>query len=134
MPIQDDHLEAIVASVLAVNAYGLGKAYDLLPSLRESGLTNPQLVSRRDVGEVLVRLSKAGYDRGFLVEMMAGRLINLMDMAADGNLDALNNLVRNGNEFAAKELLCTVKGIGPKVASDAWMLMTSRANPSIKKT
>jgi len=129
MSIQEDHLEAIIASVLAVNAYGLGKAYGLLPSLREFGLTNPQLVSRRDVGEVLVRLSKAGYDRGFLVEMMAGRLINLMDMAADGKLDALNNLVREGNELATKELLCTVKGIGPKVAGDAWMLMTSHTNP-----
>lgn len=123
MPIHQDHLEALITAVLAVNAYGLEKVYALLPTFRMAGLTDPADVANADVGEVMMRLHRAGYDRGLLTEMMAGRLKNLMQAAADGSLDEINVFVGKGDKQSTADLLCKVKGIGPKVAADAWMLM-----------
>ncbi len=125
MPLNERHLEAVIAATLAVNKYGLEKSYKLLPSLRKAGLTDPVTVAKADAGDVMMRLCKAGYDRGMLTEMMAGRLINLMQAVHSGALDGLNTLVDNRAKGGAMELLCAVKGIGPKVAADAWMLLTT---------
>ena len=126
MSIPDDHIEAILASILAVNAYGLEKAYGLLPAFRAAGLTNPTIVVRQNAGDLMMGLAHAGYDRGLLTEMMAGRLANLMSAVVDGRLDELGKLVANSDRNSAISLLCSVKGIGPKVASDAWMLMRTK--------
>lgn len=123
MSLHQDHLEAIIASVLAVNAYGLEKAYALLSAFRKAGLTDSKGVANAPIGDVMARLHEAGYHRGMLAEMMAGRLINLMKVVAEGKLDPLNDLVARGDQEAAEALLCTVKGIGPKVAGDVWMLV-----------
>jgi hypothetical protein len=126
MLLQQAHLEALIVSVLAVNAYGLEKAYALLPAFRKSGLTDPRKVAMADVEDVMMRLYEAGYRRGMLAEMMAGRLISLMKVVEDGKLDALNALVVKGDQEGTKALLCMVKGIGPKVAADVWMLATTK--------
>lgn len=125
MLLAQDHLEAIIASVLAVNVYGLEKAYALLPEFRKCGLTDPLKVVQADIAEVMVAFQRAGYNRGMLSEMMAGRLMNLMTAAAEGHLDTLNEMVSKRKRAEAEALLCQIKGIGPKVASDAWMLFTS---------
>ncbi len=123
--INERNLEAVIAAILAVNSYGLEKSYKLLPSLRKAGLTDPATVAKADGGDVMMRLCKAGYDRGMLTEMMAGRLVHLMQVVHSGALDGLNTLVDNRAKEGTLELLCTVKGIGPKVAADAWMLLTT---------
>ena len=125
MPLFQGHLEAIIAAVLAVNAYGLGKSYALLPAFRKAGLTDPKRVVKASIEDVMMRLHEAGYHRGMLAEMMAGRLISLMKAVDEGNLDALNALVAQGDRGGAERLLCSVKGIGPKVAADVWMLVQS---------
>lgn len=125
VPLNERHLEAVIAATLAVNKYGLEKSYKLLPSLRKAGLTDPVMVAKADVGDVMMRLCKAGYDRGMLTEMMAGRLVHLMKAVHSGALDGLNTLVDNRAKEGTLELLCTVKGIGPKVAADAWMILTT---------
>ena len=125
MPLHRGNLEAIVVSLLAVNSYGLERVYELLPEFRNNGLVDPAKISNAEVPQVMRELYKSGYDRGMLTEMMAGRLIGVMKAVADGRLDILNDLVEKGSKTLTKELLCQVQGIGPKVASDAWMLMTS---------
>lgn len=123
MPLHQDHIEALIASVLAVNAYGLEKSYALLPAFRKAGLTDPKWVGKAPIEIVMARLHEAGYRRGMLAEMMAGRLVNLMKVVTEGKLDPLNELVSHGDRDGAEALLCTVKGIGPKVAGDVWMLV-----------
>ncbi len=126
MSLSQENLEAIVVSVLAVNSYGIERVYGLLPKFRENGLLNPTKISNADVSQVMMDLYKAGYDRGMLTEMMAGRLVGVLKAVAEGRLDMLNELVEKGSKTMAKDLLCQVKGIGPRVASDVWMLVTSR--------
>lgn len=125
MNCTQENLEAILASVLAVNGYGVEKSYALLPEMRRSGLTDPAKISKADVGEVMTQLFATGYDRGLLTEMMAGRLISLMQAADSGQLDGFDELVAKGKKQEAKTILCSIKGIGPKVSADVWMLVTS---------
>ena len=125
MTIEQNHLEAIIASMLAVNAYGLERSYALLPGFRTAGLTDPVTIAREDVGALMMRLAKAGYDRGLLTEMMAGRMSNFMKAVANGELDELDEMVARGDQSSAVDLLCKIRGIGPKVATDSWLLMRS---------
>ena len=125
MPLPDEQIEALVASILAVNSYGLDKAYAILPALREAGLTNPPQTAIKDIGELTVALGNAGYCRGWLTGMMAERLASLM-AAIEGKLDDLGSFVDSNNKTSAINLLCTIKGIGSKVANDAWMLMKTK--------
>ena len=123
MKLKTESLEAILVAILAVNSYGLEKAYALLPQLREAGLTNPESVANADVGDVMVRMYESGYQRGLLGEMFAQRVKHLMTLASRGELDLLDDFLENNQREQAIELLCQIKGVGPKVAGDVLLLM-----------
>lgn len=125
MKVAKDDLEALVTAVLAVNRYSIEKAYDLLPALRKGGLTQPDKVVALDIETLITGLFQAGYQRGGLMEMMADRYLSLMQAINAGKLDPLGNLIKRGNTDGSVELLCTVKGIGPSVATTAIQLIKS---------
>ena len=125
MKLAKDDLEAFVTAVLAVNRYSLEKAYDLLPALRKAGLTQPDKVAAMGIETLITGLFQAGYQRGGLMDMMAGRYLALMQFISKGKLDPLSGLVKRGDTDGAIELLCKVKGIGPSVATTAIELMKS---------
>jgi len=122
-----DHQEALVASVLAVNGFGVEKVYGLLPAFRNSGLTDLNRISKKGIEEVTILLARSGYDRGLLTGMMAERLLNLITAIVDGGLDGLEEMVISNKRDKAVHLLCTVRGIGPRVAANAWILMRRNA-------
>ena len=123
MTPSDRSLEAVVAAVLAVNRYPLEKAWELLPPLRKAGLTRPEKVIGTDIGVLTVALAKAGYNRGLLTEMMAGRLQALMAAVQAGTLDRLDALVAAAKRDEAVASLREVRGIGPQVAANALALL-----------
>jgi hypothetical protein len=123
MKVTADELEAVAVAVLAVNNYRIEKAWDLLPKLREAGLTTPASVAPADIGALTVRLVAAGYDRGMLTSMLARRLQNLMQAAEAGVLDGLTAAAARKDKAAAVEILTRVKGIGPQVAESTWLLV-----------
>lgn len=123
MALSNHSLDAIVAAVLAVNNYGLEKAFGLLPALRKASLTSPAKVVNEDLGVLTLRLAQAGYNRGLLTEMMAGRLLVLMKAVQEGKLDRFDTLVAAGDQGQALALLREVHGIGPQVAANAWLLV-----------
>jgi endonuclease III-like uncharacterized protein len=127
MSLIQEHIEAIIVSLLAVNSYGVEKSYALLPNLRNMGLTDPTQVAKADTVDVMMRLDRSGYNRGMLSDMMADRLINLMKAVSNGELEDLTGLVSKGDEAGASELLCKVKGIGPRVAENVWMLAKQKS-------
>ena len=49
--------------------------------------------------------------------------MNLMTSVVEGRLDGLTEFVASNKRGVAVQLLCTVRGVGPKVASNAWHLM-----------
>ena len=123
MKLQNPHIEAIVAALLAVNAWPLDKVFKAVPLMREAGLLDPAVVANGDIGQLTVKLASSGYDRGLLTSMLAERLQNLMREVVSGALDAVADAQARSDREAAIELLCTVKGIGPRVADTAWQLL-----------
>lgn len=123
MKITGSSLEAITVALLAVYQWPAEKVWKLLPALREAGLTDPARTAGAGIEDVIVRLANAGYDRGLLTEMFALRVMNLMAAARDGVLDDFDGHLRRKDKAAATEVLVRVKGIGPKVAETAWMLL-----------
>lgn len=123
MAISQDSVDAILVSLLAVQNYPLDRAWSLLPGLEKAELTNPFRVAQADVGNLVAKLTGAGYERGYLNGIMAPRVQNLMKAVVAGELDAFDALSKAGHRQAALELLCKVKGIGPKVANNAWLLL-----------
>lgn len=117
-------IEETIVAMLAVNNYPLEKAWNLLPQLRKSGLTRPEAIPD-DIGELTVRLASAGYDRGLLTSLFAERIAALMQAVRSGALDKLDDLVRRRAKSDATKLLCTVRGVGPRVAETAWSLWSS---------
>jgi hypothetical protein len=91
--------------------------------MREAGLLDPAQTVGRDLGEVTVRLAQAGYDRGMLTSLLAGRLQDLLAAVQLGKLDSVAQLVAAGRRSETEALLQTVKGIGPRVANVAWQLL-----------
>ena len=57
--------------------------------------------------------------------MMAERVQSLMQAIDSGKLDGLPGLLARGDRRTALDLLRTVKGVGPKVAENALMLLFS---------
>jgi len=123
--LAQDDLESIAVAVLAVNLYPLDKAYGLLPAFRQAGLLQPKKVAEMDLGDLIVALGAAGYQRGALIGMMADRFQSVMKEAAQGRLDTFSDLIKKGKAEAAIDLLLKVKGIGPRVADNAIMLIKS---------
>jgi 3-methyladenine DNA glycosylase/8-oxoguanine DNA glycosylase len=124
MSISDSTLEALVASILAVNNWPLEKTWNLLPQLRARQLLNVNAAAAFDQGEMTVRLAEAGYDRGaVLTPMIADRISALMRAVQDGSLTDFESLLGRRDKKAAVECLCRVKGVGPKVAENVWMLL-----------
>ena len=120
------HLGDVVVALLAVNRYPLEKAWGLLPALEANGFTDPATVPE-DIGEATKKLWDSGYDRGLLTSMFAERIQSLMAAVKAGQLARLDELVDARKKAETVALLCTVPGIGPTVAENAWLLVTSTA-------
>lgn len=118
-----DIVEALVASVLAVNSYSLEKAWALVQRLREAGLTDPAQVATLDIGTITVRLASSGYDRGFITGILAERVKDLMNAMARGQLDELPGAIAQKDARRASTILETVRGVGPKVVQNAMLLL-----------
>ena len=123
MNLTKEHVEALVAAILAVNGYPVEKVWGQLPGLRSGRLTDPKWVASADLGDVVAHLTASGHERGMLAGMMAERLQYLMKAIVAGNLDGLPAALQKADRDVAVKVLCTVKGIGPKVADTALMLM-----------
>jgi endonuclease III-like uncharacterized protein len=119
----DDLVDSLVTALLAVNNYSLEKVWKLLPRLQEEGLTKPGPVASEDLSRLTIRLAAAGYDRGRLTAMFAERLQSLMAAIGSGQLDDLSSAATRKDRQALQRTLCKVRGIGPQVAQNAWILL-----------
>jgi hypothetical protein len=119
----DDLVDSLVTALLAVNKYSLEKVWAMLPHLRQEGLTNPGPVASEDLSRLTIRLAEAGYDRGRLTVMFAERLQHLMAAIESGQLDSLRSAATRKDPEAVQRALCRVRGVGPQVAQNAWILL-----------
>jgi len=126
MKLSQKHITDLVVAALSVNSYPATWTWELLPALGDGGILNPSKVAALDVGDLIDALEAAGYKRGKITWIVAPRLHTLMSKVADGELDGLTAAVEAKDEETVKALLTAVRGVGPRVAATAWMLLTSK--------
>jgi hypothetical protein len=125
MLLSPSQVECLLMALLAVNNFSLEKAWGLLPRMRETGLTDPARVVAMNTPVVVGALTGAGYDRKRLTWLFAERVKALMHAIQKGDLAGLAAAVAACDEETATRLLLGVRGVGPRVAENAWALLSA---------
>jgi hypothetical protein len=119
----DSPWDDLVVSILSVNQYSLERTYESMPQLREQGITNPSNLTRWGLSEIEERLRSAGCDRGeFMTRLFGERLAALGLLVRARGIDECERILAGRNAKAIEGLLMPVKGIGPVVLRNFFML------------
>jgi hypothetical protein len=115
--------EDLVSAILSVNQYPLEKTSLIVETLRREGLFHPQNLARWTSKEIGTRLRNGGYDRGgFMTWLFAERLESLGKFAESVGIEECEKILRSGRTNEVKQFLLPVKGIGPKVLDNFFVL------------
>lgn len=110
-------------SILAVNQYSLEKTYSLAGGLRHHGLCNPENLARWTKDEIVLRLKLSGCDRGeFMTNLFAVRLSNLGAAITSHSIDKCTKILLSNGTDLMNDLLLPIKGIGPRVMENLFLL------------
>jgi len=129
-PDLDNLWEDLVVAILSVNNYSLEKTYLAIEALRHGGLFSPQNLALWTPEEIGTRLQRAGYDRGrFMTALLSVRLASLGVLLESVGVEECERLLLKGESAEARSLLLSVKGIGPTVLANFFLLRTSGTSP-----
>jgi len=113
----------LVVSILSVNQYSVERTYPLLHSLREQKVTDPAILARENAYAIEERLSAAGCYRGrFMTRLFAERLAALGTLIRARGITECEQIIASHDAKAIEALLLPVKGIGPVVLRNFFML------------
>lgn len=111
----------LVMAMLSVNNYPLTKVFSLFDALEANGLFDPRNLACWNHEKIARSLTAAGYNRGaVLTAMFTERLSSLGRLAEP--LAANEQILTKGTKTEIAELLGRVKGVGPKVLKDFFLL------------
>ena len=120
---ESDPWADVVIAMLSVNNYPLDKTFSLFDQLRANRLFDPSFLAASDAAELARRLGAAGYDRGTtMTEIFADRLLALGHLAESLRIDACTRILTKGSRDEVSSLLGSVKGVGPKVLENFFVL------------
>ncbi len=123
MSLSEDQRLNLVIAILAGYSYSLEDAWKLKDKLRAEGLATPAITLGRDDATIGNLLKRVGYDRGGITYIIAPRVRALMESISNGTLDGLDATIQHAREANFCTIFSRVKGIGPKTAQLAWMLV-----------
>lgn len=113
----------LVVSILAVNQYSLEKTYGGLEGLRTTNVTDPANLRDWKPEEMTAKLRAAGFDRGsFMTALFAQRLCALGELIRARGITECESVLSGRNRRSIEAVLLPVKGIGPKVLKNFFML------------
>ncbi len=127
--LSDSEREALVVALLCVNHFSLEAGWNLRAELRSEGLTCPRTASQLGIAAVSAALERAGYRRGRINEIVAPRVVALMQAIDEGKFADLPRLLAARNEGAFHTLVQTIWGFGPTSAANAWLLLAPSRLP-----
>lgn len=111
----------LVVAMLSVNNYPLTKVFNLSDALKTNGLFDPINLSCWSREEIAKRLGATGYDRGdVMIAIFADRLSTLGRLADERDVN--EQILAKGSNAEVAELLGRVKGVGPKVLKNFFLL------------
>ena len=119
----DDPWEDLIVSILSVNNYSLEKTYSTVETLRREGLFDPKNLMRWTIKEIEIRLRRGGYDRGdYLSTLFALRIASLGKFVASDGIQECERILRKGDATEIRQYLSPVRGIGPRVLANYFLL------------
>jgi endonuclease III-like uncharacterized protein len=115
--------EDLVVAILSVNNYSIEKTYSKIKEMRREKLFEPENLMRWSPVEIARRMKRAGYDRGqFMTSLFAERLSSLGKHLQGAGIEHCREVLAKGSTDAIKRLLLMIKGIGPKVLANFFIL------------
>lgn len=119
----DNVWEDLVVSILSVNQYKLQATYSKVESLRDVGIFNPNNLIKWTTEEIADCLRRGGCYRGdFMTTLFAERLADLGKLVTSRGIYECEQILLSGNKNLITELLMPVRGIGPKVLQNLFLL------------
>lgn len=111
----------LVMAMLSVNNYPLTRVFTLFDALKANGLFDLSNFACWSREEIAVRLGAAGYDRGdAMMAIFVDRLSSLGRLSDE--LAANELILTKGTKTEITKLLNRVKGVGPKVLMNFFLL------------
>jgi endonuclease III-like uncharacterized protein len=122
-PINERFADLVIA-MLAVNGWHLDKVGDLMNSLEQNGLTNPNTVASRAFTENAKCLESAGYSRGdYMVSMLTERIESAAQYFINhDNITKLADVEASRDLKRLRECLEPIKGVGKMVIENYALL------------
>jgi hypothetical protein len=126
---KDNPWEDLVLSILSVNSYPLERTYLAVDTLRREGLFCPQNLARWTPSEIGTRLRHGGYDRGGMTWLFADRLESLGRFAVSKGAEECERILGTAATNEVEHFLLPVKGIGPRVLANFFLLRNTPYKP-----
>lgn len=113
----------LVIAILSVNNYPLEKTFALFESLEDNGLFDPTVLAGLSATDVARKLGAAGYNRGdTMTAIFTERLSSLGQLTSSVPVESASRILKTGDHKEVSSLLSSVKGIGPKVLANFFLL------------
>jgi hypothetical protein len=115
--------EDLTVAILSVNQQSLEKTYSVIEGIRRESLCEPAKLAGWTINEIASRLKRAGYDRGdFMTHLFAERLAALGKHVESVGIGSCEKVFASRSAIEIAHLLRSVKGIGPKVLANFFVL------------
>lgn len=113
----------LVIAILSVNNYPLEKTFALFESLDKNGLFDPRCLAELSAADIARRLGAAGYSRGdTMTAIFTERLLSVGRLTGEKTIEECTRVLSTGSREEVTSLLRGVKGVGPKVLSNFFLL------------
>lgn len=122
----------LVIAILSVNNYPLDKTFALFEALKKNGLFDPACLAESSPADIARKLGSAGYNRGdTMTAIFTERLISLGQLAIRARVEDCVRILSTGYPEEVTSLLSGVKGVGPKVLANYFILRGDGSQPSV---
>lgn len=113
----------IIISILSINQYTLSHTYRKSDELKAVGMFDPLNITTWNADEIEAKLKQGGCDRGeFMTRLFSERIAALGDLISDNGCQEFESVLLKGKTKDIENLLLPVKGIGPKVLKNFFLL------------
>lgn len=113
----------LVIAILSVNQYSLEKTYLIKEDLAAVGLFNPENLKRWTHSTIAEQLQDGNCNRGeFMTNLFSERLEALGKLIQQNGIQKCEMILSSNDIEAIRNFLTPVKGIGPKVLRNFFIL------------
>jgi hypothetical protein len=116
----------LTMAILAVNHWRLDQSADIYEGLEREGLFSTERILAMSHGQLHQALRAAGYKKApYVVDLVCDRLFDMARKLGGENSAVFEQLCVGGNKESVEKFVVQIKGVGPKVFENFWLLVSS---------